>query len=189
MGDLEYVFQGLPLHVLLVHVVVIAVPAVAVLLVVLAAWPGARRVLWIPALIAAVLLVPLGLVTVAAGEWLQARVPAAPLIEAHTGQGEDIVPWLYAVLGVAVLVSAWQVVTVVRGRRARRRLDASADGSMTVPDAAAGVNRTVRVVVAIVLTVVAIIVAVGAIWTVVRIGESGSRAVWEGSYSDTPLER
>jgi hypothetical protein len=26
-------------------------------------------------------------------------------------------------------------------------------------------------------------------WTIVQIGESGSRAVWEGSFSDEPLER
>ncbi|GAA1951012.1 hypothetical protein [Agromyces allii] len=185
MDGVDYVFQGLPLHVLLVHAVVIAVPVIALLLVVLAVWPGARRVLWIPSLVAAVLLVPLGLVTVEAGKWLQARVPEAPLIEAHTAQGEDIVPWLYAVLGVAVLVSAWQVFTMLARRRA------AASGSESAPGArgAAGVSRTATVIVGVVLTLAAVIVAVGAIWTVVRIGESGSRAVWEGSYSDTPLEK
>lgn len=174
---MDYVFQGLPLHVLLVHAMVIAVPLVAVLLVVLAAWPGARRVLWIPALIAAALLVPLGLVTIEAGKWLRDRVPDAPLIEAHTSLGESIVPWLYAVLGIAVLVGAWQVVTVVTRRR-------DADSGHAV-----GARRTTAVVVGIVLTLAAAAVAAGAIWTVVQIGESGSRAVWQGSFSDTPLER
>ncbi|SFR76304.1 hypothetical protein SAMN05428970_2046 [Agromyces sp. CF514] len=174
---MDYVFQGLPLHVLLVHAMVIAVPLVAVLLVVLAAWPGARRVLWIPTLIAAALLVPLGLVTIEAGKWLRDRVPDAPLIQAHTSLGESIVPWLYAVLGIAVLVAAWQVVTVV----ARRR---GADSEHAV-----GARRTTAVVVGIVLTLAAAAVAAGAIWTVVQIGESGSRAVWQGSFSDTPLER
>lgn len=183
---MDYVFQGLPLHVLLVHAVVIAVPVVAVLLVVLAAWPAARRVLWIPALIAAVLLVPLGLVTVEAGEWLEERVPSAPLIEAHTDLGESIVPWLWAVLGLAVLVAAWQVVTMVTGRR--RAAEPDAPGTPVDTASASGVSRTTNIVVSIVLTLVAIVVAVGAIWTVVLIGESGSRAVWEGSFSDTPLE-
>jgi len=188
---MDYVFQGLPMHVLLVHAVVIAVPVVAVLLVVLAAWPAARRVLWIPALVAAVLLVPLGLVTVEAGKWLQARVPAAPLIEAHTSVGESIVPWLWAVLAVAVLVAAWQVVTIVAGRRRDARPDAASGlqiGQASAPASESGVSRAANVVVSIVLTLVAIGVAVGAIWTVVLIGESGSRAVWEGSFSDTPLE-
>ncbi|MET4157898.1 hypothetical protein [Agromyces sp. PvR057] len=184
MDDVDYVFQGLPLHVLLVHAVVIAVPVVALLLVVLAAWPAARRTLWVPALVAAALLVPLGLVTVEAGEWLEERVPEAPLIEAHTSQGEDIVPWLYAVLGVAALVAAWQVVTIVARRRAAAS-DAETGASLR---SAGGVNRITGLVVSIVLTLVAIGVAVGAIWTVVQIGESGSRAVWEGSFSDTPLE-
>ncbi|MFF2369535.1 hypothetical protein [Agromyces sp. NPDC058110] len=184
MDDVEYVFQGLPLHVLLVHAVVIAVPVVALLLVVLGAWPAARRVLWIPALVAAALLLPLGLVTIEAGKWLEARVPEAPLIQAHTAQGEDIVPWLYAVLAVAVLVAAWQVVTLVAGRRAAPvTTEPGGDSS-----AEARPSRAVRLIVGIVLTAIAIGVAAGSIWTVVQIGESGSRAVWEGSFSDTPLE-
>lgn len=188
MGDVDYVFQGLPLHVLLVHAVVIAVPLVAVLLVVLAAWPAARRVLWIPALVAAALLVPLGLVTVEAGEWLEERVPAAPLIQAHTSIGETVVPWLWAVLGVAVLVAAWQVVTLVARRRsASADTPASPTAAGAPIGASVGVSRATNVVVSIVLTLVAIGVAVGAIWTVVLIGESGSRAVWEGSFSETPL--
>lgn len=181
MDDLEYVYDGLPLHVLLVHVVVVAVPAVAVLLVVLAAWPAARRVLWVPALVAAALLVPLGLTTVEAGEWLQERVPEAPLIQEHTAQGEDLVPWLWALGGVAVLVAGWQVVTMVVRRRAH-----DADPDAAAPPSAVG--RTTSVVVGVVLTLIAIAVAAGAIWTLVQIGESGSRAVWQGSFSETPLD-
>jgi hypothetical protein len=175
MPDIDYTFQGLPLHVLLVHVVVIAVPAIAVLLVVLAAWPAARRVLWIPALVAAVLLVPLGLITVEAGEWLEERVPSAPLIELHTDLGETIVPWLWAVAIIGVLIAAWQVTSTVLRRRA-------SDAGTERP------SRTLAVVVNVVLTLAAAVVAVGSIWTVVQIGESGTRAVWEGSFSDTPLE-
>ena len=39
------------------------------------------------------------------------------------------------------------------------------------------------------LTLAALAVTAGSIWTIVQIGESGSRAVWEGSFSDEPLER
>ena len=49
--------------------------------------------------------------------------------------------------------------------------------------------RGLRIAVGIVLTVAALAVTAGATWTIVQIGESGSRAVWEGSFSDEPLER
>ena len=61
---MDYVFDDLPLHVLLVHAVIVLVPLVGLALVVIAAWPAARRALWLPVLIAAALLVPLGLVTI-----------------------------------------------------------------------------------------------------------------------------
>jgi hypothetical protein len=40
----------------------------------------------------------------------------------------------------------------------------------------------------VLLIVAAVGVGAGSVWTIVRIGESGSRAVWEGSFSDEPLE-
>ena len=172
-----YSFAGLPLHVLLVHAVIVLTPLVGAALVVIAAWPGARRVLWVPVLIAATVLLPLGLITIEAGKWLQVRVPPAPLIQQHTAKGEDIVPWLIALLVVAVLVSAWAVIELV----ARRRTEA---------DTASGRPASgLRIAVGIVLTVAALAVTAGATWTIVQIGESGSRAVWEGSFSDEPLER
>ncbi|NUT57851.1 MAG: hypothetical protein HOQ00_03240 [Agromyces sp.] len=173
---MDYIFADLPLHVLLVHAVIVLVPLVGLALVLVAAWPAARRVLWLPVLIAAVLLVPLGLVTIEAGKWLQARVPAAPLIEAHTSIGESIVPWLWALLGVAVLVAAWAVIELLAARR-----------STGTEERRPG--RGLRIAVNSVLTVAAVAVTAGAAWTVFQIGESGSRAVWEGSFSDEPLEQ
>ncbi|MGW4930777.1 hypothetical protein ACWEOH_16685 [Agromyces sp. NPDC004153] len=173
---MDYIVDDLPLHVLLVHAVIVLVPLVGLALIVIAAWPAARRVLWLPVLIAAVLLVPLGLVTIEAGKWLQARVPAAPLIEAHTSIGESIVPWLWALLGVSVLVSAWAVIELLAARR-------STSTEERRP------ARGLRVAVNAVLTVAALAVTAGAGWTVFQIGESGSRAVWEGSFSDEPLEQ
>ncbi|TYL50702.1 DUF2231 domain-containing protein [Agromyces mariniharenae] len=173
---MDYIVDDLPLHVLLVHAVIVLVPLVGLALIVIAAWPAARRVLWLPVLIAAVLLVPLGLVTIEAGKWLQARVPAAPLIEAHTSIGESIVPWLWALLGVAVLVSAWAVIELLAARR-------STGTEERRP------SRGLRIAVNSVLTVAALAVTAGAGWTVFQIGESGSRAVWEGSFSDEPLEQ
>ncbi|MDQ0892570.1 hypothetical protein [Agromyces ramosus] len=175
MDGFDYTFAGLPLHVLLVHAVIVATPLVALALVLVAAWPGARRVLWLPVLIGAVLLLPLGLLTIEAGKWLEQRVPPAPLIQKHTAQGEDIVPWLIALLVVAALVAAWAVVELVSARR-------GADSGRLE------LGRGIRVSVGIVLTVAAVGVAAGTTWTLVQIGEAGSRAVWEGSFSDEPLD-
>ncbi|WP_165877358.1 hypothetical protein [Agromyces fucosus] len=176
---MEYTFAGLPLHVLLVHAVVVLTPLLALLLIVLAAWPAARRVLWVPALIAAALLLPLGLVTIEAGKWLEQRVPPAPLIQVHTAQGEDLVPWLIALLVVALAIAGWALV-----ERAARRRSSPGNGD---PRGGAP-SRGTRVIVGVVLTVAALVVAAGSMWTLVQIAEAGSRAVWEGSFSDEPLE-
>lgn len=181
----DYQFAGLPLHVLLVHAVVVGVPFLAALVVVLAAWPAARRVLWLPTLLGALLLLGLTFLTIEAGKWLEARVPPTPLILEHTAQGEDIIPWMIALVTVTALVAA---LAIVERRQRRGRTDpqvAAARG--TAPPA----TRTSpgRIVVVGLLVVAAIGVGAGATWTIVRIGEAGSRAVWEGSFSDEPLER
>lgn len=167
---MEYEFAGLPMHVLLVHAVVVSVPLLVLVLVVVGAWPAARRVLWVPSLLGAVALVPLTLLTVEAGKWLQQRVPPAPLIEVHTGRGEDLLPWVIGLVVVAAGAAAWAVVELLARRRGRRAA------------------RPAVIAASVVLTVAALGVGVGATWTLVLIGESGSRAVWEGSFSDEPLE-
>jgi hypothetical protein len=173
---MDYTFAGLPLHVLLVHALIVLTPLVALALIVVAAWPAARRVLWLPVLITAIELLPLGLITIEAGKWLEVRVPPAPLIQEHTAQGEDIVPWLVALLVAGVAVAAWAVV-----ERGVARRETGDDG--------AALGRGIRVGVSVVLTIAAIAVAAGTTWTLVRIGEAGSRAVWEGSFSDEPIDR
>jgi hypothetical protein len=87
----DYIFNGLPLHVLLVHFVVIVVP-LAALCTVLAAWPAARRRLGIVTPIialAALIAVP---ITTDAGQWLEARVGHSELIAAHKALGETLLP-------------------------------------------------------------------------------------------------
>ena len=175
MDGFDYTFAGLPLHVLLVHAVIVATPLVVLALVLIAAWPAARRVLWLPVLIGAALLLPLGLITIEAGKWLEQRVPPAPLIQEHTAQGEDIVPWLIALLVVAAVVAAWAIVELVLARR-------TADGEPLA------LGRGIRVIIGALLTGAALTVGAFATWTLVQIGEAGSRAVWEGSFSDEPLD-
>ncbi|MGR0317962.1 hypothetical protein [Agromyces sp. ZXT2-3] len=179
----DFQVAGLPMHVLLVHVVVVGVPLLSVLLVVLAAWPAARRALWLPTLIGALVLLGLTWVTVEAGEWLVERVPETPLIEAHADQGDDILPWVIALVVVAALVSA---LALAERSAARRVTDAEVAAARGVSTPAR--RSPARVVIAALLLVATVGVGVGAVWTTVRIGEAGSRAVWEGSFSDEPLE-
>ena len=172
---MDYEIAGLPLHVLLVHAIVVLVPLLALLLVVIAAWPAARRVLWLPALIGAAVLLPLGLATIEAGKWLEVRVPPAPLIQEHTAIGESIVPWLVSLLVLAAVVAAWAVVELLSARNVGR-------------DEPAPPGRGIRIGVGAALTLAALVIAIGSTWTLVQIAEAGSRAVWEGSFSDAPLE-
>ena len=165
-----YSINGLPLHILIVHVVVIIVPIAALVVLVAAVWPRARRWLGLvtPILgIVAALVVPLA---TQAGAWLEDRLRSAPLIEKHAALGDTLWPWTLALAILSVAVYVWYRVVDKRPTDAPPSL---------------GVRRLV----AIVLAVAAVVVVPTGITLTVLIGESGSRAVWEGSYSDTPVDR
>ncbi|THG35035.1 hypothetical protein E6C70_02870 [Glaciibacter flavus] len=165
-----YSINGLPLHILIVHVVVIVVPIAALVVLVAAVWPRARRWLGLvtPILgILAALVVPLA---TQAGAWLEDRLRSAPLIEKHAALGDTLWPWTLALAILSVVVYVWYRVVD------KRPTDAPP-------------SRSVRRLVAIVLAVAAVVVVPTGITLTVLIGESGSRAVWEGSYSDTPVDR
>ncbi|WP_223690330.1 hypothetical protein [Leifsonia poae] len=160
--------NGLPLHVLLVHIVVVLVPVAALCAVATAAWPAARRRLGIvtPLLaLANMVLVP---IVTDAGEWLQQRVPATPLIAQHVALGLTLYPWTIAVFVFAALQWAW-FFFVDRAGSPRRP------------------SIVVRRIVLIALIVVSVGLAIGSIVDVVLIGEAGSRAIWQNSFSPTPL--
>ncbi|MFF2051592.1 hypothetical protein ACFVU2_08315 [Leifsonia sp. NPDC058194] len=160
--------NGLPLHVLLVHFVVVLVPLTALCALVVPLWPAARRRLGIvtPLLaLANVVLVP---IVTDAGEWLEARVPSTPLIREHAALGQSLYPWVIALFVFTALQWAWFFFV-------------DREGSVRRP------SRRVRIVVIVVLAVVAAVLAAGTIVDVVLIGEAGSRAIWENSFSPTPL--
>lgn len=160
-----YSVNGLPLHVLLVHLVVVLVPVTALAVLLAAVFPGVRRRLGIvlPALgLSVIALVPL---TAQAGAWLQARVAPTPLIGVHAGLGGALWPWTLSLGLLGVLVWLWHRVQD-RRRRARR-----------------GVGRRV---VSVLLVLLALGLGGVATWQTVLVGESGSRAIWQGSFSETP---
>ena len=153
--------QGLPAHVLLVHLVLAAVPSAALLLVVAAVWPAAGRRLGVitPVIaLGALLTVP---VTTHAGKWLEARVAVTPLILKHVALGKQLLPWMVGLFVIAVLVWLWA-----------RTDSAALHGTL---------GR-------IVVGVLAVGISIGAVQQVVRTGEAGSRALWTGNFHSQPTK-
>lgn len=158
MGEIN----GLPLHVLVVHAVVVLVPLTALAVVLAAVWPRARARLGALPLAAAVACLAMVPVATSAGEWLEERVPETALVRRHTSMGESLLPW---VIALAALAAALWWLDGASGRRRTRGV-----GRVQLED------RTVRIVAG----VLAVVVALGAVVTVYRIGDSGARAVWDG---------
>ena len=88
-------FNGLPAHVLLVHLVVVGVPVAALLTVLSAVWPAANRRLGVITPVVAMLALVCVPITTSAGEWLQARVfhgYTDPNITRHAELGDELLP-------------------------------------------------------------------------------------------------
>ncbi|WP_329138763.1 hypothetical protein OG552_31580 [Streptomyces sp. NBC_01476] len=161
--------DGLPAHILFVHFVVVLVPLTALAAVVCAVQPRyARRLGLVLPLLG---LVTLGLVPVTthAGEWLESRVGDDPLVRKHTELGDGLLPWAIGLFLMTLAV--WWL-----GRRPVRSATA-ADGSPAGRGwwSSPTVLRTTAVV-------VAVVVSAGAVVDVYRIGESGAKAAWHGTY-------
>lgn len=166
---MDYSFNGLPLHILIVHAVVIVMPVAAVVVLLATVWPRARRWFGLVTPILGVVAAILVYVAKEAGEWLEARLPDSPLIQKHADLGGTLLPWAIALAVLSVVVYVWY-------RFIERRPSDESPPAL------------VRRVVAVVLAVAAVVVVPAGIVTTVIIGESGSRAVWDGSFSETPLD-
>ncbi len=151
--EIEELF-GLPAHPLVVHAAVVLLPLAAITTLVCAAVPRARRQFAPVALgLALVATLAVGLAQ-GSGEALEEQVDETELVEAHTGQGERVLPWAIAVTVVAAAVAAIPVL-------ARRRPSLPA--------------RTVTAAV----VVVSLVAGAGATWTIIDVGHSGAKATWD----------
>jgi hypothetical protein len=158
--------NGLPAHVLLVHVVVVLIPLTALALVTAALWPrAARRLGALLPVLAFVALVSVPLTT-QAGEWLERHVDDDALVRRHTELGDGLLPWALGLFVLAAVV--WWA-----GRRAPAQ-----------PGQGSGM-RWSALPVRIVVGVLSLAVAVGAVVDVYRIGDSGAKAAWHDAYSKT----
>jgi uncharacterized membrane protein len=151
--------NGLPAHILLNHFIVVLGPLAAILAIICALWPAARRrLIWLVLLLAVATLV-LTPLTTNSGEWLADKLGASPAINHHAQLGDTLV-YMVAALAATVIVLA-----VVHIRQAR--------------------GRTVKLAVQAVVGVLVIAAAVATLVQSYRVGESGARAAW-GTVSAAP---
>ncbi|WP_369382644.1 DUF2231 domain-containing protein [Streptomyces sp. cg36] len=161
--------NGIPAHVLLVHVVVILVPLTALCLIVCAFWPSVMRRFGpvLPALaLVALISVPL---TTHAGEWLERHVDSNALVRRHTELGDQLLPWATALF--AASLALWWAYSRAHGA------SPASDGGTARP--------AVRLPLRVIASALCLAVSIGATVQVYRIGDSGAKAAWHDGYSAT----
>jgi uncharacterized membrane protein len=153
--------NGLPLHALVVHFVVVLLPLAVGGAIVIAAWPAARaRFGWLVVAAAAVatVLVP---VATSSGTKLQRRLPDNELVRTHQQLGDQMI---YFAIPLLAAVVALMVVHEI-GRRQT-------------------VSWTKIATIGVAVLTIGFAVAAGV--HVFRVGEAGSRAVWDGIENTQP---
>jgi len=162
-------FANLPLHPLLVHAVVVLVPLAVLTGITVAVWPTARRRFGWPVVALAVLATLSIPVATSTGEALRDRLPADPLIDTHAELGDQL-------LVVVAPMTAVLLALMLLDRHRLRTARTEGPGSMTGPMTTVRSRWTRPAAVALAVLTVAL-AAVSAV-QVVRIGDSGARAVW-----------
>jgi hypothetical protein len=147
--------SGLPAHVLFVHAIVVFAPLTALLEILCALWPAARRrLVWLVLAFAAATLV-LTPLTTEAGEWLyDQKRRHTPILQEHAERGEWMIYLSIALLVVAIGLA---VMHWLEGRSDKRRTVAT-----------------------VIVAVMAVSVGVSSIVGVYRIGDAGAQSVWGG---------
>jgi uncharacterized membrane protein len=157
--------NGLPLHPLVVHAVVVLVPLAVLGTIVVAVWPAARRRfgwLVVGLTVLATISIP---VATSTGEDLRDRLASNDLIRAHAELGDQLLVFVAGLLVVS-LALVWF------DHRRRRE----APGAARVP------AKPIIGVLAVLTVALAVVSAV----QVVRIGDSGAKAAWSGVQYTAP---
>jgi hypothetical protein len=156
----ETVF-GLPIHPLIVHATVVAVPVAALTLLLSAVWPRYRR--WAGPLTPALALVALALVplTTESGENLEGQVGETPLVARHQELADMMLPWMVAVTVLAVVGYWLHRRALLSGERGQPRWLTAGVAALSV---VAFAGTTVQVVL---------------------VGHSGAEAAWHGVASQS----
>lgn len=165
--------DGLPLHALVVHFVVVLLPIAVLGAILTAVWPAVRRRFGWLAVAAAGVGAALTPVATSSGTNLADRVGTNPQVEKHMELGEQLIWWS---LPLFLLVGALMVLHTMAERKATVKVAVGAAGAEhEEAPAPAGKGPALALIVAAVLTVG---VAVGTGIHVYRVGDAGARAVW-----------
>ncbi|GAB1516869.1 DUF2231 domain-containing protein [Actinophytocola sp. KF-1] len=161
---------GLPLHALVVHAVVVLVPLAVLAAVAVAVWPAARRRFdWLAVAVATVATAAIPVAT-STGEALRDRLAPDPAITTHAELGDQLLvlvaPMTIALIGFVLLT------------RHMRRTDGPGAKVADKPRWARPGT--------LVLAVAVVALAAASVVQVVRIGDSGARAVWHNTHYVTP---
>ena len=146
--------NGLPAHVLFVHVLVVLAPLAALLEIACALWPAVRRgqLVWFTLILAIVTTVATP-ITTHAGEWLyDLRRNPAPVLREHAERGDTMIYFSVALLVVAIALVALHVVEQRTDQR--------------------------RALTNMIVAVLALAVGVSSIIQIYRIGDAGARSAW-----------
>lgn len=154
--------NGLPAHILLNHLVVVLGPLTALLAILCALVPAARRrLIWLVLLLAAITLAVTPL-TINSGSWLAGKVGASPPLDHHAELGETVIYF------VAALAATVLLLTAVHVRQMR--------------------GHTVKFVVHGLVGLLVVSAAAATLFQIFRVGESGARATW-GNLASASLIR
>lgn len=158
---------GLPVHPLVVHAVVVLVPLAVLLLVAALVSRRVRQRAGIATPLLATVALAFVPVAKESGEQLQHRLPESDVIRAHAELGDTLLPWM-----LGVTVTAWALWWLTR------RDPVAREGSGNHP------RRGGAFIAVVVLAAVA---SIGTAVQVVRIGDTGARAVWQHSIPLQPV--
>lgn len=188
------VINGLPAHVLLIHVIIILIPLGALFTVLSAVWPAARHKLGFISPLTCLIAFVFVPITIHAGRWLQLHLAAGPAVEAriqkHANLGSSF--WIYSLLLLLVSAAVWFI-----GRRYEITLRPNAAQSQSTSEgtevggggtATATQTRTrsqtalqaLPVWASALIAVVSVAVAIVVTWQLYRVGDAGAKAVWTG---------
>lgn len=169
---------GLPVHILVVHAVVVLLPLAGVAALLVAASRTVRERLGL-AILAGTFLVTLSVpIATQSGESLRARLPNDAMIARHASVGQALLVWA-AVFGLALAL----VVALDLYRRARTHGRMSGLESRLVrrlmPGDRAAPSGSVARGPFLLARLALVAVTVGMLVVVVLAGDSGARAVWD----------
>jgi uncharacterized membrane protein len=177
-------FHGSPTHVLIVHLIVVLLPAAVIAAVILVAVPATRRAFSLLTLLVAFIAcvaIPFAFLS---GSKLEARLPPSPLIREHVRLAHELLP-LAAVFGLVLAV--FVAVDLVMRSQSGRLNDLERRFMPTPPDLGASAPSrrltTAYRTSAGLLVVLAVLTGI----QVYRVGDAGAKAAWSGRLSPTAL--